>query len=78
MEVYTIGFAKKPASEFFGALRSSGIKQVLDVRLHNTSQLAGFTKREDLAFFLAELCGAGGRPAANPKLGALPCKLQNH
>jgi uncharacterized protein YeaO (DUF488 family) len=26
--------------------------------LHNASQLAGFTKRDDLPFFLKELCGA--------------------
>jgi uncharacterized protein (DUF488 family) len=58
MEIHTIGFAKKPAREFFGALKAAGIQQVLDIRLHNTSQLAGFTKRDDLAFFLAELCGA--------------------
>lgn len=58
MEVYTIGFTKKTASEFFGALRSAGVKRLLDVRLNNSSQLAGFTKRDDLPFFLRELCGA--------------------
>lgn len=58
MEVYTIGFTKKTASEFFGALRSARIKRLLDVRLNNSSQLAGFTKRDDLPFFLLELCGA--------------------
>lgn len=58
MEIYTIGFTKKTAAEFFGALKKAGIKRVLDVRLNNTSQLAGFTKREDLAYFLRELCGA--------------------
>ena len=61
MEVYTIGFARKTAREFFGALKRAGIKQLLDVRLNNTSQLAGFTKREDLAFFLTEICGAAYR-----------------
>ncbi len=58
MEIYSIGFAKKKAAEFFGILRQAGIKQVLDVRLNNTSQLAGFTKRDALQFFLKELCGA--------------------
>jgi uncharacterized protein (DUF488 family) len=58
MEVYTIGFTKKTAEEFFGALRRAGIKRLLDVRLKNTAQLAGFTKKDDLAFFLKELCGA--------------------
>jgi uncharacterized protein (DUF488 family) len=56
--VYTIGFAQKTASEFFGALRGAGVKRLLDVRLHNSSQLAGFTKRDDLPYFLRELCGA--------------------
>lgn len=58
MEVYTIGFTQRTASSFFGALREAGIRRLLDVRLHNSSQLAGFTKRDDLAFFLRELCGA--------------------
>src|SRR5438132_9014030 len=58
MEVYTIGFTKRTAAEFFGALKKAGIKRLLDVRLNNSSQLAGFTKREDLPFFLKEICGA--------------------
>ena len=58
MEVYSIGFTKKKAREFFGILRSTGIQRLLDVRLNNVSQLAGFTKRDDLAFFVNELCGA--------------------
>ena len=58
MVVYTIGFAGKPAAEFFGALRRAGIARLVDVRLKNSSQLAGFTKRDDLAYFLRELCGA--------------------
>jgi len=58
VEIYTIGFTQKTAGEFFGQLKSAGIKRVLDVRLNNTSQLARFTKREDLPFFLSEICGA--------------------
>ncbi len=58
MEVYTIGFTQKTAAEFFGILRRAGIKRLLDVRLNNSSQLASFTKRDDLPFFLSELCGA--------------------
>jgi uncharacterized protein (DUF488 family) len=58
VDVYTIGFTKKTAAEFFGTLRRAGIKRLVDVRLANTSQLAGFAKRDDLRFFLAELCGA--------------------
>ncbi len=57
MEVYTTGFTKKTAAEFFGALKRAGIQRLIDVRLHNSSQLAGFTKKEDLSFFLRELCG---------------------
>lgn len=58
MEVYTIGFTKRTAAEFFGALKRAGAKRLLDVRLHNSSQLAGFTKKDDLPFFLKEICGA--------------------
>jgi uncharacterized protein (DUF488 family) len=61
MEVYSIGFTKKSAADFFGALRKAGVRRLLDVRLNNSSQLAGFTKREDLPFFLQELCGADYR-----------------
>ena len=58
MEIYTIGFTKKTAAEFFEALRRAGIRRLIDVRLNNTSQLAAFAKRDDLEFFLREICGA--------------------
>ncbi len=58
MEVFTIGFTRKTAEEFFGLLCRHGIRRLVDVRLNNISQLAGFTKREDLQFFLREICGA--------------------
>lgn len=58
MEVYTIGFGQHSAADFFGALNAAGIKRLLDVRLNNVSQLAGFTKRDDLRFFLTEICRA--------------------
>ena len=58
MEVYTVGFTRKSASEFFGLLKAHGIRRLLDIRLNNTSQLASFAKRDDLAYFLRELCGA--------------------
>ena len=58
MEIYSIGFTQKNASEFFGTLKSCGIERLLDVRLNNTSQLAGFAKQADLAYFLKEICGA--------------------
>ncbi len=55
MRIYTIGFTKKPAEVFFTMLRDSGARRVVDVRLHNISQLAGFAKRDDLRFFLHEI-----------------------
>lgn len=55
-QVFTIGFNQKPAKEFFTKLSDTGVKRVIDVRLHNSSQLAGFTKKDDLKFFLKELC----------------------
>jgi uncharacterized protein (DUF488 family) len=58
VEVYSIGFTKKTAEQFFGFLKRAGIRRLIDVRLNNVSQLAGFTKREDLQFFLKEICGA--------------------
>jgi uncharacterized protein (DUF488 family) len=58
MEIYSIGFTQKSASDFFGTLKAHGIERLLDVRLNNTSQLAGFAKQADLAYFLREICGA--------------------
>ena len=57
MRLWTIGFTRKPARRFFELLRQSGAKRVVDVRLHNESQLAGFAKKDDLAWFLARICG---------------------
>jgi uncharacterized protein (DUF488 family) len=58
MEIYSIGFTKKSASQFFSTLKANGIERLLDVRLNNTSQLAGFAKQSDLPYFLREICGA--------------------
>lgn len=55
--LHTIGFTKKSAAVFFNLLRKSDTKRVVDVRLNNVSQLAGFSKRDDLKFFLQEICG---------------------
>ncbi|MEW6186948.1 MAG: DUF488 domain-containing protein [Thermodesulfobacteriota bacterium] len=57
MKVCTIGFTKKSASRFFEIIRQSGAKRVVDVRLNNVSQLAGFAKKDDLAYFLKKICG---------------------
>jgi len=58
VEIFTIGFTRTTAEDFFGRLRSNRIERLLDVRLNNKSQLAGFAKRDDLAYFLRELVGA--------------------
>ena len=50
--LYTIGFTKKSAAQFFSLLQTNGVTHVADVRLNNTGQLAGYTKANDLAFFL--------------------------
>ncbi len=51
MKVYSIGFTQKKAESFFGLLRNEEIKTLVDVRLNNVSQLAGFAKKNDLIFF---------------------------
>jgi uncharacterized protein (DUF488 family) len=55
--VSTIGFTKTTADGFFERLLNAGAKKVVDVRLHNTSQLAGFAKADDLAYFLKKIGG---------------------
>lgn len=57
MKLFTIGFTKKSARRFFELLRSSGARRIVDVRLNNVSQLAGFAKKDDLAYFAKEICG---------------------
>ncbi len=56
MRVFTIGFTKTTAESFFTRLQKAGVKKVLDVRLNNVSQLAGFAKRDDLRYFLKAIC----------------------
>lgn len=56
ISLYTIGFTKKSAEHFFNLLRDSGVKQLVDVRISNSSQLAGFAKGNDLKFFVNEIC----------------------
>ncbi|MFD3525222.1 DUF488 family protein [Streptomyces sp. NPDC058653] len=58
MKLYTIGFTKKSAEKFFGLLREAEVSSLIDVRLNNVSQLSGFAKRDDLRYFLGEICGA--------------------
>jgi len=51
MRVFTIGFTRKSAQRFFELLQGAGVRRILDVRLNNVSQLAGFAKKQDLAYF---------------------------
>lgn len=71
--VFSIGFTKTTAKHFFDRLRDAGVQTVLDVRIHNKSQLAGFAKSDDLAYFLSELGGIGYRhvPLLAPEEGLL-------
>ena len=57
IKLYTIGFTKKSAEEFFGLLQSSDIQAITDTRINNTSQLAGFAKFPDIAFFSERVAG---------------------
>lgn len=56
MKLFTIGFTKSSAEHFFARLRDAGVRKLVDVRLNNVSQLAGFTKKDDLAFFVRAIC----------------------
>jgi uncharacterized protein (DUF488 family) len=58
VRVATIGFAGKSAENFFDLLKGAQVRTVLDIRLNNTSQLAGFAKKQDLPYFLDRLCNA--------------------
>lgn len=55
--LFTIGFTGKSAEEFFARLQKAGVKRLIDTRLNNVSQLAGFTKKRDLEFFLRAVAG---------------------
>jgi uncharacterized protein (DUF488 family) len=56
MKIFTIGFTKKSAEQFFARLRNPEIRRLIDVRLNNVSQLAGFAKKDDLRFFAKAIC----------------------
>ena len=58
MAIYTAGFAEWTAERFFGELKAHSVSHLVDVRLNNVSQLAGFAKKKDLEFFLKTICGA--------------------
>ena len=58
MEIDTIGFTQTTAERFFSRLADAHVKRLLDVRLNNTSQLAGFAKAKDLPYFAASFSAA--------------------
>jgi uncharacterized protein (DUF488 family) len=75
MKIFTIGFTKKSAETFFTRLKNAGAKRLVDVRLNNVSQLAGFTKRDDLRYFTKAICaieyGTSPRLLQQPKFSTL-------
>jgi len=56
MKIFTIGFTKKSAELFFAKLKIAGVKRLIDIRLNNVSQLAGFAKQDDLRYFAKTIC----------------------
>jgi uncharacterized protein (DUF488 family) len=76
VEIYTIGFTQTTAERFFGRLTGAGVKRLLDVRLHRSSQLAGFAKEQDLPYFLRELADAAY--AREPLLAPTPEMLADY
>ena len=58
MQIATIGFTRSSAEDFFERLKNARVERLLDIRLNNVSQLAGFAKSRDLAYFLKVICGA--------------------
>lgn len=59
MKLFTIGFTKKSAEDFFSRLSKAHVKKLVDVRLNNVSQLSGFAKKDDLRYFASVICGIG-------------------
>jgi uncharacterized protein (DUF488 family) len=80
MKVFTIGFTKKSAREFFGKLRRPELARVVDVRLNNVSQLAGFSKRDDLQYFCEAILSIGylHLPELAPTQVILDAYKKNH
>ena len=74
--LYTIGYQRKPLAAFIGQLRDAGVEALIDVRLRNTSHLAGYTKRDDLAFLLQE--GFGIAYEHRPELAPTPEILETY
>ena len=58
LAMWTIGFTQKSAQQFFGLLSKNAVKKLVDTRLNNTGQLAGFSKRDDLEYFCRTIISA--------------------
>ncbi len=81
MKLFTIGFTKKSAEIFFTRIKNAGVRRLVDVRLNNVSQLAGFAKKDDLRYFTRELCHIDyvHVPTLAPTADILdPCKRQKN
>lgn len=76
MAIYTAGFAEWTAEQFFRELIDRNVSQLIDVRLNNVSQLAGFAKKRDLEYFLRTICGAQYR--YEPLLAPTPEMLKDY
>lgn len=68
IKLYTIGFTQKTAETFFGLLRENNVDVLVDTRLKPDSQLSGFAKSRDLAYFLKNLiqCDYQHMPLMSP------------
>jgi len=80
VEIYTAGFTKQSAEQFFESLKTAEVKHLLDIRLNNTSQLAAFAKRDDLAYFLREIANISYRhePLLAPTQDLLDAYKKDH
>jgi uncharacterized protein (DUF488 family) len=80
MKIFTAGFTQSTAQAFFERLQASGASKLIDVRLNNVSQLAGFAKRDDLKFFADRICGMPYEhvPALAPTREMLDEYKRNH
>ncbi len=68
--IYTIGFTRKTAEEFFRLLEDARVRKLVDVRENRGGQLAGFAKYPDIAYFLERLLGI--EYAYEPRLAPSP------
>jgi Protein of unknown function, DUF488 len=76
MEIHTIAFTKKMAEQFFTLLKNARIGRLMNVRLNNLSQLAGFAKKEDLRYFLRMICSC--EDVREPLLAPTPEMLDQY